>query len=45
MLHVTLNTSQVVEQLLDDIDQAAVEQLRPLVAAGGGPLPALHGAY
>ena len=31
-------------QSLDEIDTAAVEQLRPLVAAVGGPLLAPHGA-
>ena len=39
MLHLTLNTGQVIEHSLADIDQAAIEALRPLVAAGGGPLP------
>ena len=45
MLHVTLNTGQVLQQPLETIDKAAVQALRPLVLAGGGPLPAPHGAF
>ena len=45
MLHLTLNTGWIVEHPLSDSDEAALEQLSPLVTAGGGPLPAPHGAF
>ena len=44
MPHLTLNTGWIVEHPLSDSDEAAVEQLRALVPAEGGPLAAPHGA-
>lgn len=45
MIHVTLNTGHTVEQSLADIGEAAVQVLRPLVAAVAGSLPAPFGAF
>lgn len=39
MTHLTLNTGDAVEQPRSSVDDIAVEVLRPLVIAGGGPIP------
>jgi len=39
MIHLTLNTNHATRQRVDDISPEAISACRPLVKAGGGPIP------